>query len=111
MQSGRDTNASRRNGRRYVLGSAFASGLEHRLGHFFHEQGNAIGALDYIVPDIRGDELIADDTVRRRARPRSLREGATTSLIRHAAAIPGKKNYFGFLQVSDNTNALDERKE
>ena len=31
---------------------AFAFGLQHRLGHFLHEQRNAISALNDVLPDI-----------------------------------------------------------
>ena len=37
--------------------------FQHCLGHFLHEQGDAVRALNYVVPDARRDELVADDAV------------------------------------------------
>src|SRR5262249_21660789 len=34
-----------------------------RLGHFLHEQGNAVRALDDVLPDVLRDELVANDPV------------------------------------------------
>jgi hypothetical protein len=35
--------------------------FQHCLGHFLHEQGDAVRALNYVVPDARRDGLVADD--------------------------------------------------
>jgi hypothetical protein len=40
-----------------------ALGFQHCLGHFLHEQGNAIRALDDVLPNARWDELVADNVV------------------------------------------------
>ena len=37
--------------------------FQHCLGHLLHEQGNAIRALDDVLPDTRWDEFVADDAV------------------------------------------------
>ena len=37
--------------------------FQHRLGHFLHEQGDAVRALDDVLPNARRDELVADDAV------------------------------------------------
>ena len=42
---------------------ALAPRFQHRLGHFLHEQGDAVRALDDVLPDARRDELVADDAV------------------------------------------------
>ena len=42
---------------------ALALCLQHRLGHFLHEQRNAVGALDDVLPDTRRQLLVADDAV------------------------------------------------
>ena len=42
---------------------AFALRFQHRLRHFLHEQRNAIGALDNVLPDARGQRLVAGDAV------------------------------------------------
>ena len=42
---------------------ALALRLQHRLGHFLHEQRNAVGALDNVLPDVRRQRLIANDAV------------------------------------------------
>ena len=42
---------------------AFALRLQHRLGHLLHEQRNAVGALDDVLPDVRRELLVADDAV------------------------------------------------
>ena len=46
-----------------VLAVAFALRLQHRLGHFLDEQGNAVGALDDVLSNARGQRLVADDAV------------------------------------------------
>jgi hypothetical protein len=35
--------------------------FQHRLRHFLHEQWDAIGALDNVQPDARGQRLVARD--------------------------------------------------
>ena len=40
-----------------------AGSLQHSLGHLLDEQGNAVGALDDVLPDARGQYLVADDPV------------------------------------------------
>ena len=42
---------------------ALALRLQHRLRHLLHEQGNAVGALDDVLPDARRQQLVADDAV------------------------------------------------
>ena len=42
---------------------ALALRLQHRLGHLLHEQRNAVGALDDVLPDIRRELFVADDAV------------------------------------------------
>ena len=42
---------------------ALALRLQHRLGHLLHEQGNAVRALDDVLPDVRRQQLVADDAV------------------------------------------------
>jgi hypothetical protein len=37
--------------------------FQHRLRHFLHEQWDAIGALDNVQPDARGQRLVARDQV------------------------------------------------
>jgi class 3 adenylate cyclase len=39
---------------------ALACSFQHRFGHFLHEEGNAIGSLDDVLPDVRGKRLVAD---------------------------------------------------
>ena len=39
------------------------SGFQHRLRHFLHEQGNAVCALNNVLPDGRREELVAGDAV------------------------------------------------
>jgi hypothetical protein len=51
------------NRRNRVPGHALAFGLKHGLGHFLHKQGNAVGALDDVLSDIRWQQLIADDAL------------------------------------------------
>src|SRR5262244_3103992 len=35
--------------------------LQHRLGHLLHEQGNTVGALDYVLLNAWWEELVAND--------------------------------------------------
>src|SRR5215475_10271856 len=42
---------------------AFALCLQHRLRHFFHEQGDAVRALDDIVSYVRRQRIVADDVL------------------------------------------------
>ena len=42
---------------------ALALRLQHRLGHLLHEQRNAVGALDDVLPDVRREQLVAGDAV------------------------------------------------
>ena len=42
---------------------ALALRLQHRLRHLLHEQRNAVGALDDVLPDVRRQMLVADDAV------------------------------------------------
>ena len=37
--------------------------FHHCLGHFLHEQRDAVRALNYVVPYVRRDELVADNAV------------------------------------------------
>src|ERR1700752_1823408 len=63
MQTSRDRHGWGLNRRDYWLGRALALHLQHRLRHLLHKEGNAIGALDDILPDARRQQLVADDTV------------------------------------------------
>ena len=63
VQACGDGQCRRRNSCNCVLGRALALRLQHRLGHLLHEQGNAVGALDDVLPDARREELVADDAV------------------------------------------------
>ena len=49
------------------LHGSFAPGFQNRLRHFLDEQGNAIGALDDVLPNVRRKQVIADDAVDHRA--------------------------------------------
>ena len=42
---------------------AFALRFQHRLGHFLDEQRNAVSALDNVLPNARGQRLVAGDAV------------------------------------------------
>ena len=55
------------NGSSGLLRCALAPRFQYRLGHFLHEQGNAIGALDDVLPNVRWEQLVADDAVDHRA--------------------------------------------
>ena len=46
---------------------ALAPRFQHRLGHLLDEQGNAVGALDDVLSDVRRQQLVADDAVDHRA--------------------------------------------
>ena len=46
-----------------LLRVALALRFQHRLRHFLHEQWDAIGALDNVQPDARGQRLVARDKV------------------------------------------------
>jgi hypothetical protein len=46
-----------------VLGRALALRLQHRLGHFLHEQRNAVGSLNDVLSNPRRQLLVADDAV------------------------------------------------
>ena len=49
--------------RQRCAGFTLAFGLQHRPRHLLDEQRNAVGALDDVLPDIRGQQLVADDAV------------------------------------------------
>ena len=60
MQAG--GNGERRRGdRRDHARRRAALGLQHRLRHLFHEQRDAVGALDDILPDVGGKRPVAGD--------------------------------------------------
>jgi hypothetical protein len=61
MQACRDRQGQGRNHANRPLGRALAFGFQHRLRHFFHEQRNAVGALNDVLPDARRQQLVADD--------------------------------------------------
>src|SRR5262245_14743744 len=63
VQARRDGQGRGRNRRNRPPGRALAFRLEGRLGHFFHEQGNAVATLDDVVPDVCWQQFVADDTV------------------------------------------------
>ncbi|MGC1348207.1 MAG: hypothetical protein WA858_00320, partial [Xanthobacteraceae bacterium] len=68
----RSVQASRhRPARRWNCGSgephlSFGLCLQHRLGHLLDEQGNAIGALDDVLPHARGQRVVADEAIDQR---------------------------------------------
>ena len=63
VQACRDRQGRRRNRGGGAPGFALALRLQHRLGHLLHEQRNAVGALDDVLPDARRQQLVADDAV------------------------------------------------
>ena len=63
VQARRDGHSRGRNRSNRPPGRALAFRLEGRLGHLFHEQGNAVATLDDVVPDVCWQQLVADDTV------------------------------------------------
>jgi hypothetical protein len=63
MQAGGHGKPRRWNRRERALGRVFALRLQHRLRHLLHEQRNAVGALDDVLPEARRDELVADDEI------------------------------------------------
>ncbi len=42
---------------------AFASCLQYRLRHLLDEQRDAIGSLDDVLPEVRRDDLVANDAI------------------------------------------------
>jgi hypothetical protein len=50
-----------------VLGHALAARFQHRLCHLLDEQGDAVGALDDVLPDALRQHLVADEVVDHRA--------------------------------------------
>ena len=76
------------------LGFALALRLQHRLRHFLDKQRNAVGALDDVLPDVRRQQLVADNARRSwrrfRALPSRLRVRASHAAVRSTAArTPG----------------------
>src|ERR1700730_857630 len=63
MQACGDYQGRRRNCADDALSSASAPRLQYRLGYLFHEQRNAVGALDDVLPDVCWKNLVADYTV------------------------------------------------
>ena len=43
------------------LRAALALRLQHRFGHLLHEQGDAVGSFDDVLPDVRRKQLVADE--------------------------------------------------
>ena len=54
-----------------VRAAAPALGLQHRLRHLLHEQRDAVGALDDILPDVVGKRPVAGDLLDQGDRPRA----------------------------------------
>ena len=52
VQAGGNRKRRRRNRRDRACRPALALGLQHRLRHFLHEQRNAVGALDDVLPNM-----------------------------------------------------------
>ena len=77
VQARRDRQRRRRNRGDRPPRFALALRLQHRLRHLLHEQRNAVGALDDVLPDVRRQRLVAGDARRSwrrcRARPSRLR--------------------------------------
>ena len=63
VQACRDRQGRGRNRRSRAPRRALALRLQHRLRHLLHEQRNAVGALDDVLPDARRQRLVADDAV------------------------------------------------
>ena len=66
VQARRDGQGRRRHRSNCPHRRALAFRLEGRLGHLFHEQGNAVATLDDVVPDICWQQFVADDAVNHR---------------------------------------------
>ena len=63
VQACRDRKSRRWHSRGSPLRFFLTPGFQHCLGYFLHEQRDAVRALNYVVPDARRDELVADDAV------------------------------------------------
>ena len=63
MQARGDRQRRRGNRGRSLHRFRLAPGLQHRFGHLLDEQRDAVGALDDVLPDVRRQQLVADDAV------------------------------------------------
>ena len=63
MQARRDRPGRQRNRRSNVPGRSVAVRLQHCLRHLLDEQGNAVSALDDILPDARRQYLVSDEVI------------------------------------------------
>src|SRR5262245_40057524 len=63
VQSRRDRKSRRRNGRSRTLSRASAFRFQYHLRHLFNEQGNAVAALDDLLPNVRRYWLAVSDAV------------------------------------------------
>src|SRR5579864_241941 len=63
MQACRDAQGRRRNCRDYALSTALILRLQHRLRQLLSKQRNAVGALNDVLPDARGQQFVPDDAV------------------------------------------------
>jgi hypothetical protein len=57
-QACRDRQDGGWNGSGGPLCCVFATRLQHRLSHFLHEQGNAVGTLDDVLADVDWQRLL-----------------------------------------------------
>src|SRR5690348_1119824 len=67
VQARRDGQCWRWNGGGSPLRFALALGLQHRLGHFLHEQRDAVGALNDVLSDILWQRFIARYAINHRS--------------------------------------------
>ena len=47
-----DRQRRRRNRSNRAFGGGLALGFQHRLGHLLHKQGNTVGTLDDVLPNV-----------------------------------------------------------
>jgi hypothetical protein len=64
MQTCRNRNCRRRNSSRCMPRFILALDLQHRLGHFLHEQRDAVGALNDVLSDTLWQRVLSRSTVR-----------------------------------------------
>src|SRR5690348_7666937 len=67
VQARRDGQCWRWNGGGGPLRFALALGLQHRLGHFLHEQRDAVGALNDVLSDTHWQRFVARYAVNHRS--------------------------------------------
>ena len=76
--------------RRFAAPAPSLSGLQHRLRHLLDEQGNAVGALDDVLADVRWQRLVADDALDHGARCRALPSRLIVRAVTYALSNPGR---------------------